>query len=437
MQPAEGMAMELESFCSGHVGRTLRAAVAVLLSSAALAGAQSGDLPLDAELRDGATAGCAESVRAPAATSRPLPGATKILPPERGVAIGTYQIPVTAADVGRFDAAFGRMPAMVFSFHDFLDVTNGSRTPDRTFLDPLEGEGATAPPMVTAEWLNARGSALGLSWAIYCCDITSTLFWLRLKRPYNHINDVLDGVHDGFIRESARQIKASGAPIMLALMGEFNWQGQFLFGADGRTWMDAADNICDKYGDPAWPDGPERIRDMHRHVIDIFREEGVTNVTWMMYAANQYMQPGVEGQSRWLHPQYFYPGDDYIDWIGQSVYFTRADWAAEFDDTGTFQEVFLPGYAAWRSVTDKPMILPEFGILAAPEADRSELWTGLFGTWLKDVPGVKAVTIADSLLWELYFDIPQLSTNAREVGVVTPFLTADPYFTQELGIGSP
>jgi hypothetical protein len=83
------------------------------------------------------------------------------------------------------------------------------------------------------------------------------------------------------------------------------------------------------------------------------------------------------------------------------------------------------------------MILPEFGILAAPEADRSELWDGLFGTWLKDVPGVKAVTIADSLLWELYFDIPQLSTNAREVGVVTPFLTADPYFTQELGIGSP
>ncbi|MEM6375658.1 MAG: glycosyl hydrolase [Pseudomonadota bacterium] len=326
---------------------------------------------------------------------------------------------------------------MVFSFHDFLTDTNNSQTPDKTFLDPMEGDGGTAAPMPTAKWLADRGSFLSLAWAIYCCDYNTTRFWLRLKKPHNHINDVLNGVHDGFIRQSARQIKEAGTPIMLAVMGEFNWQGQFLFGSDGRTWIDGTDNICNKYGDPSWPDGPERIRDMHRHIIDIFRDEGVTNVTWLMYAGNQYMQPGVEGQSRWLHPQYYYPGDEYIDWIGQSVYFTRSDWVNKFEDVGTFNQVFVPGYNAWREVTNKPMMLPEFGILAEQGADRTAVWNELFTNSLKQVPGVKAVTIADSLVWELYFDIPQLSTNGREVGAVAPFIKNDPYFSRNLRIGSP
>ena len=224
---------------------------------------------------------------------------------------------------------------------------------------------------------------------------------------------------------------------MLTLVPEMNWQGQFLFGEDGRRWIDAVDNICNQYGDPSWPDGPERIRDLYMHVIDLFRAEGVRNVTWFMYSGNQYMQPGIEGQGTWLHPRYYYPGDAYIDWTGQSVYFTRDEWAGDFEDTGTFEEVFLPGYEAWQSVTSRPMLLAEFGILAPRGGDRRDLWQSVLTEKLRSVPNVRAVTVADSLLFQEYFDIPLLSANPGEADVVARTAGSDPRFQIRLRLGSP
>ena len=33
------------------------------------------------------------------------------------------------------------------------------------------------------------------------------------------------------------------------------------------------------YGDPDYPDGPERYRDAYRHLVELFREERIENVT--------------------------------------------------------------------------------------------------------------------------------------------------------------
>lgn len=398
--------------------------------------AQAQDLPLDKTLKRGATEGCATEVSPPTPRSRAASDAVKVLPPQRGVYIGAYQIPAQPGEVSRFANATGQVPPVVFSFHDFFSDTNGSDTPDQRITDPLEGDGSPRP-LDMAGWLNERGSVLALAWAIYCCDFNRTTFWLRMNKPHDHVNRLLAGRHDEFLRETARAIRADGRPIMLTLVPEMNWQGQFLFGADGRRWMDAVDNVCSEYGDPRWPDGPERIRDLYMRVIDIFRQEGVKNVTWFMYSGNQYMAPGVEGQSRWLHPKYYYPGDAYIDWTGQSVYFTRPEWTKNFEDTGTFEEVFLPGYRAWQSVTSRPMLLAEFGILAPKGAERRDLWQDLLGNKLKSVPEVRAVTVADSLLFEEYFDIPMLSTNAAETETFARTVGQDSYFAGKLRLGRP
>ena len=37
------------------------------------------------------------------------------------------------------------------------------------------------------------------------------------------------------------------------------------------------------YGDPYFPDGPERFRDAYRHIIDLFRKEDVKNITWCFH----------------------------------------------------------------------------------------------------------------------------------------------------------
>ncbi len=374
-------------------------------------------LALDHELDAGVTDGCAAKVAPPASRSHPAKDALKVLAPENGYYVGPYQIPVQPQSVDGFARTTGHFPPVVFSFHDMFAETNSSQKPDRTLLDRMEGENSLRV-FDMARYLDEQGSVLALAWAVYCCDIENVGFWLRTKKPYDHFERILRGDMDDFLRASAHQIKDYGRPIMLTLVPEFNWQGGFLFGRDGRQWMDGVDNICNEYGDPSWPDGPERIRDVYMHVIDLFRREGVKNVTWFMYSGNNYMAQGVEGQSIWLHPKYYYPGDDYIDWVGQSVYSTDAKWAESYDESGTFEQVFLPGYHAWKSVTKRPMILAEFGIQAGNSQDRSHLWNDLFSRQLKALPGVKAVTIAESPLFERYFDIPMIARRAGETAVI-------------------
>lgn len=392
------------------------------------------DLDLDGDISPSATQGCAVDVSPPAPTSSRAADGLRVLPPREGAYLGAYQIPAQPSETARFGNALGQMPPIVFSFHDFFADTNDSTTPDLTFGDRMEGEGSI-PPINMAHHLAERGSVLSLAWAIYCCDFEKTTFWLRLKKPHDHINRLLAGQHDDFLRDSARRIRDWGGPIMLTLVPEMNWQGQFLFGADGRRWIDGVDNICNQYGDPAWPDGPERIRDLNIRVIDIFRQEGAHNVTWLMYSGNQYMAPGVEGQSRWLHPKYYYPGDAYMDWVGQSVYFTDPAWGHDFKDTDTYEKVFRPGYDAWRSVTQKPMMLPEFGIISESGDDRRALWAQTLNQSIRSTPGVKAVTIADSDLFALYFNIPTLSKQPADLEEVRSLRANDGYYRQELRIG--
>jgi hypothetical protein len=397
------------------------------------AGAQT--LDLDTEISASATVGCAETVRPPAPTSRRADSGLTVLPPSRGIYLGAYQIPAWHSEAERFRDTLGVSPPIVFSFHDFFAESNGSTRPDKTFSDAMEGDN-NLPPLQVASRLSNGNTVLALAWAVYCCDIESTAFWFRLKKPHDHINRLLAGQHDDFIRQTARQIRDWGGPIMLTIVPEMNWQGQFLFGANGRSWIDGVDNICNAYGDPTWPDGPERIRDLNMRVIDIFRAEGAHNVTWFMYSANQYMAPGVEGQSRWLHPKYYYPGDAYMDWVGQSVYFTDPAWNHGFEDTGSFEAVFRPGYDAWRSVTQRPMILPEFGLVGRQGDDGSAVWADLLQRRLRAMPGVAAVTIADSELFALYFNIPRISAARPERDVVRRAIAADSFYRPELRIGT-
>ena len=78
----------------------------------------------------------------------------------------------------------------------------------------------------------------------------------------------------------------------------------------------------DGYGDPDKADGPERYVDAYRHIIDIFREEGANQVTWFFAPdpldLNQDWMPYLNED--WNAIKNYYPGDDYIDWIGFTLY---------------------------------------------------------------------------------------------------------------------
>ncbi len=60
--------------------------------------------------------------------------------------------------------------------------------------------------------------------------------------------------------------------------------------------------------------GPELFRKAYRHIVDLFRSLGVKNITWFYH-----VDAGSSPVAPWNTMAAYYPGDDYVDWIGISL----------------------------------------------------------------------------------------------------------------------
>ena len=169
----------------------------------------------------------------------------------------------------------------------------------------------------------------------------------ELHFSFQHI---IDGDFDTQLRKWAQDAKVEGIPLLMDFAVEangdwFGWSGVFNGGAK-----------TDGYGDPTYPDGPERFRDAYRHIITLFREEGATDITWFFhynYASSPY--------EAWNKPRYYYPGDDYIDWVGFSLYGAQTlDEAWDGLDFSTQLQDYSDDAEAINH--HKPIALLEFGV---------------------------------------------------------------------------
>lgn len=381
-----------------------------------------------------AVAGCRTEAPAPKHHRASAVDGVTLTPPSNGAYIGLYSIGTIPEDRIRFTAKSGHRPAIVFTFHDW--VSDGDWTASsphfRTFTDPLES--SLLSPLQLAEQVRSEGGVLAVAWAIQCCDWESHLFWYGFRKPTVTVDRLLRGDFDSYITSVARQIKAYGHPIMLTLFSEFNYQGMMGFGKQGGTRLDDVDHVCRLYGDPTWPDGPERIRDAFIYVIDRFRREEVRNVTWFMYAGSHYMNPRHEDYSPWLHPQYFYPGDDYIDWVGQSAYFIdplAVPKLRQQELATSVAEALGPGYAAWGAVTNRPLFLPEFGVLGDKTSSRARVIEEVFRDVLPQFPRVQAITLADFKIAEDYYEVPRFGTFEDETGAWKRAVRENPRYLKQ------
>ena len=135
----------------------------------------------------------------------------------------------------------------------------------------------------------------------------------------------------------------------------FDWSGVF-----------SGAGITDAYGDPTYPDGPEKYRDAYRRIIDIARDQGVTNITWAM--AYEGHPPSELQQDVWNDYSYYYPGDEYIDWIGFSFYGPQsqeiAQWWWEFEEMLT--DKYGPRETNWDDILAiskcRPLAIWELGV---------------------------------------------------------------------------
>jgi hypothetical protein len=178
--------------------------------------------------------------------------------------------------------------------------------------------------------------------------------------PIYALQRIIDGDFDDNLKRWAQEAKGSGIPLMLEFGTEVNgdwfpWSGKY----------NGAGKIGG-YGDPDLPDGPERFRDAYRHIIDIFRKEGVKNVTWV-YHVNSFSKPA----EPWNNISSYYPGDDYIDWIGVSIYGPTEPG----EKWQTFTEVLNSSYREISAIgPKKPIAVLEFGVVDDPEIGNKSLW---------------------------------------------------------------
>lgn len=244
------------------------------------------------------------------------------------------------------------------------------------------------------ETLAQSNQILAISWDPTSIEAEDPGHYTGDLTPKIDLQSILDGTHDAYIHLVAQQMAALGTPVMMNLFGEANAIGLLSYGADGTSYRGTQDDQTGQYGDPTLLDGPERVRDVFRHVIDIFQQENAHNVSWFMYMSTDLM---TEPDS--VHPSEFYPGDEYIDFVGQSLY---------VNDPSEISSSLDAGYAAWGEVTDKPFFIPEMGLTQADQPDA----LAVLLAELTRYDRLAAVTLSDFDAAETQFGVPRI--GARE-----------------------
>jgi hypothetical protein len=100
-----------------------------------------------------------------------------------------------------------------------------------------------------------------------------------------------------------------------------------------------------------------------RHIVDLFRDQGADNVTWL-WTVNQ-DGPGTGPVKDW------WPGARYVTWVGIDGYYFRP--------SDTFASVFGPTISHVRLFTGKPILLSETAVGPSPRqfARISNLFDGM------------------------------------------------------------
>jgi hypothetical protein len=208
-----------------------------------------------------------------------------------------------------------------------------------------------------------------LPWSTY--DKTDQTYSLR---------KIVDGKFDKELRQWAKDLKKTEIPVLIGFAGEPN--------GDWFPWSGAMNGggITTGYGDKSLADGPELYRDAYRYIIDLFKDEGALKVTWIFHV-NSVGAP----EEPWNDIKNYYPGDDYIDWIGISAYGAQR-WGESYQ---RFVDIMQPGYNALLNLTaaEKPIAILEFGVADYLPNVNKALWiqSALYTVQQPEFSRIKAI----------------------------------------------
>jgi hypothetical protein len=190
------------------------------------------------------------------------------------------------------------------------------------------------------------------------------LFWSPWDRPYAEeakpdrfsLTEILSGKWDSYIDQWAVAARETNMPLLVSWGLEMNgfwfpWSGTFYGGG--------------KKNESGF-EGPEIFKRAFRYVVDRVRARGAQNILWGFHANHQSFP-----SEAWNRMSEYYPGADYVDWLGLSVYGKQYGVSA----WTSFKEVMEEGYQEICNLDPvKPVLMAEYGVGEFPDSGNKAEW---------------------------------------------------------------
>lgn len=260
----------------------------------------------------------------------------KVEPPDGAyLGVAVPDAPDDIPAVESFAAAAGKPAALVMWFVDWR----------------------TEFPSEAVERFADRGTIPVLTWEPTTAEAGSE----DVELPEYRLAAIIGGQHDDYIRQFARDARDTCRPVMVRFAAEMN--------GNWHPWSEGVNGNRPGEYVQAW-----------RHVHDIFRDEGATNVTWAW-------NPNVVGGTAATPLAGLYPGDEYVDWVGADGY----NWGTlvpPWSRWMSFAEVFDQTLAELAALTSRPVMIGEFA--STPEGGDKAAWIADMYAAIEARPAIRA-----------------------------------------------
>jgi len=222
----------------------------------------------------------------------------------------------------------------------YLGVAISGAPQDMSRVDAWAARTGGKPNMITIyESFDDQFAAAEVR-KIYAYGALPIIRWEPFKQG---LDDIAAGRFDDYLTEFAESVKKTNVPIALTVAHEMN--GQWY------PWGTQKNKPADFVA--AW-----------RHVHDVFKQVGATNVIWTW-------TPNVINYLRNSPLKAFWPGPAYVDWLGIDGYFTHKGGQ-------TFSSLFGLTLTELKKISSKPTLIVETG--SEPGSMRAKAVNDLFTT---------------------------------------------------------
>ena len=186
--------------------------------------------------------------------------------------------------------------------------------------------------------------SFGTPWnPVPACRIlrTGALPIIQINPRNVSIAAIAAGRHNTYLTRYAQQIHRFGFPVAISFGHEMN----------GYWYSWGYRHTAPAVFVAAW-----------RNIVNIFRQQGTDNVTWLWTVNILGKQAGIPDPTPW------WPGGSYVSWVGIDGYYYKPSW--------TFASLFGPTIKSVRSLTLDPILITETAV--APAAGQSTKIANLY-----------------------------------------------------------